>query len=353
MTVRHTTISLTVADYCQAYLRKDILVDPKYQRNAQVWPARVQSYLIETILRGFPIPKLALHQMTDVKSRRSIKYIVDGQQRTNALLSFFGGSLRLTQSLDLEDARGRTLDGLSPDLQTTFLSHQLQFDQFDAAAESVVREYFRRINSFTAPLNAEERRNAEFQGHMKWMILRLASRHTNTLVSLETLSDRQVIRMADHKLFSEIVDAMLVEVRTTDARKLSAMYRMYEHEGLSAEDEIVDAIDAAFDTILAWPLLRGAGLVKRTHIFYSLVLAVVAVQAQWATLQDINPDTIGKSIAADAERNLLRLEDVLESDPPDLYFRHFVKACTEKTNTWDQREARIKWLADAICGRSD
>ena len=351
--MRHTTISLTVADYCQACLRKDILVDPKYQRKAQVWPPRVQSYLIETILRGFPIPKLGLHQKTDVKKRRSIKYIVDGQQRTNALLAFFGGSLRLTQSLDLEEARGRTLDNLSPDLQTTFLSHQLQFDQFDAAAESVVREYFRRINSFTAPLNSEEKRNAEFQGYMKWMILRLAGRHTNTLVGLGTLSDRKVIRMADHKLFSEVVDAMLTEVRTNDARKLNAMYRMYEHEALPAEDEIVDAIDSAFDTILGWQLLRGTGLVERTHIFYSLLLAVVAVQSQWSTLQSINPHIIGKSVGTDAERNLLQLEDVLDSDPPDPYFKHFVQACTKKTNTWDQRQVRIKWFSDAICDTRD
>ena len=317
-----------------------------------MWPPPAQSYLIETILRGFPIPKLALHQTTDVKNRRSIKYIVDGQQRTNALLAFFGGSLRLTRSLDLEDARGRTLDDLSPDLQTTFLSHQLQFDQFDAAAESVVREYFRRINSFTAPLNAEERRNAEFQGKMKWMILRLSGRHSNTLVSLSTLTDRQVIRMADQKLFAEIVDAMLVDVRTTNASSLSSMYRMYEHEDPPDQEKIVRAIDSAFDTLLAWPGLRDTGLVKRTHIFYSLLLAIIAVESRWATLEHISPASVRQSVSDVAEQNLLKLEDVLSDEVPDQRYATFVKACTVKTNTWDQRQARIKWLSAAISERS-
>ena len=168
MNIRPNSITFTVADYCNAHKRQEVLVDRKYQRNSRVWPQRAQSYLIETILRGFPMPKLALHQKTDLTSRKSLKYVVDGQQRTNAIVDFFNGDLTLSRSLELEEARGRTLDSLSQELQETFLSYPLQFDQFEAADEDVVREYFRRINSFTTPLNPEERRHANFQGNMKW-----------------------------------------------------------------------------------------------------------------------------------------------------------------------------------------
>ena len=191
--MRPNTITSTVADYCNAYNRGEVLVDTKYQRNASVWPVRAQSYLIETILRGFPIPKLALHQQTDIKSRLSTKYVVDGQQRTMAIVDFFNDQLRLSRSIELLDARGKTFTGLSDDLQQEFLSYPLQFDQFEAVTEGEVREYFRRINSFTAPLNPEERRNANFQGNMKWLILQLADRHSDTLVLLDTLSEQQVV----------------------------------------------------------------------------------------------------------------------------------------------------------------
>lgn len=349
MSVHHTTITLTVADYCDAYNRNDVLIDRRYQRNAQVWPSNVQSYLIETILRGFPIPKFALHQKTDIRSRKTTKYIVDGQQRTLALLAFYNGDLRLSRSLDLEDARGCTLYELSPELQTLFLNHQLQFDQFAAASESVVREYFRRINSFTAPLNAEEKRNAEYQGNMKLLILRLAGHQSNTLVTLGTLTDRQVIRMADHKFFSEIIDALLTEVRTTDARKLNAMYREYDRSSIPKEKLMFDTINSAFDTILGWPLVRDTGLVRRTHIFYSLLLAVIAAKSQWPTLHAINPFLIGVPLSEQAESRLLELEDVLEANAPDGRYSSFVKACTEKTNTWDQRQERIRWFMSALC----
>ena len=85
------------------------------------------------------MPKLALHQQTDVKSRTSLKYVVDGQQRTNAIVDFFYGKLKLSETLELDEARGKTLDGLSEDLQQAFLSSPLQFDQFEAADDNVVR----------------------------------------------------------------------------------------------------------------------------------------------------------------------------------------------------------------------
>ena len=113
---------------------------------------------------GLSDTKLALYQQTDVKSRRSIKFVVDGQQRTLAILDFFEDKLSLSGSLEEATARGKRFSALPEELQREFLSYPLQFDQFEAVREDAVREYFRRINSFTAPLNPEERRNANFQG---------------------------------------------------------------------------------------------------------------------------------------------------------------------------------------------
>ena len=348
MIIRPNSITWTVADYCNAFNRKEVLVDKQYQRNARVWPERAQSYLIETILRGFPMPKLALHQQTDVKSRKSIKYVVDGQQRTNAIVDFFDGTLSLSPSLELQEARGRTFDDLTEDLQEAFLSYPLQFDQFEVAEEDVVREYFRRINSFTTPLNAEERRHAIFQGNMKWFILKLAERHTNTLVSLRTLSAQEVVRMADRKLFAEIVHAMLNGVKTTNTKMLNGLYRTYDADDVPEEDELLRAIDSACSTILGWRELLPTGLVQRSHIFYSLMLAVISVENKWPGPLLQGFEHANRIIQANAEQNLLALSDALMNGDEDSPFRAFVKASSEKTNTKDQRETRIKWLATAI-----
>src|ERR1700685_1871367 len=80
--------------------RGEIIVNKDYQRSDQVWPSVARSYLIETILKGFPIPKLCLYQVTDVKSRTTHKEIVDGQQRSVAIFDFFNNKFRLSKNDD-------------------------------------------------------------------------------------------------------------------------------------------------------------------------------------------------------------------------------------------------------------
>jgi hypothetical protein len=72
----------TIADYCAAMQRKEIVVNSDYQRSDKVWPPAARSFLIETILLNYSMPKLSLYQVTDVKSRKTYKEIVDGQQRS-------------------------------------------------------------------------------------------------------------------------------------------------------------------------------------------------------------------------------------------------------------------------------
>lgn len=354
MDARPNTIDSTVADYCGAFLRGELLIDKTYQRNASVWPDRAQSYLIETILKGFPIPKLAVHQKIDVKSRQAIKYIVDGQQRSNAIFDFYQGNLRLAKSLELIEAKGRTFDELDEELQESFLAYPLQLDQFDAVGDETVREYFRRINSFTAPLNPEERRSAEFQGNMKWFIHRLAERHSESLLGFGTFTEKKIIRKADQKIIAEIVHALLNGVTTTSAPVLRKMYREYDKEEIEQGDAIEEAIDGAFDYILEWEDIRDTNLVKRGYNLYSLILAIVGAKEGWGTIGEALGDRAGKGVSAGAERGLLELADVLASDEVERSHPHyqFYQATKEKTNTREQREVRVRVFAEALAPRN-
>ncbi len=52
---------MPIADYCVALERKEIVVNPEYQRSDKVWPPVAWPFLIETILLGYPIPKFFLY----------------------------------------------------------------------------------------------------------------------------------------------------------------------------------------------------------------------------------------------------------------------------------------------------
>lgn len=81
--------NMTVAEYCASMERKEIIVNKDYQRSDKVWPDVARSFLIKSILLGFPIPKIYLHSITHLKTRQTIKEIVDGQQRSRAIYDFF------------------------------------------------------------------------------------------------------------------------------------------------------------------------------------------------------------------------------------------------------------------------
>ena len=83
-----TSTNYTVADYCQAMINREIIVNRNYQRSDKVWPPAAKSFLIETVLLNYPIPKFSLFQKTDVRSWKTHKEIVDGQQRSQAIFEF-------------------------------------------------------------------------------------------------------------------------------------------------------------------------------------------------------------------------------------------------------------------------
>jgi hypothetical protein len=91
-----TPTSFTIAEYCKQMADRSIVVNKRYQRSERVWPTPARSYLIDTILSGYPIPKLSLYQKTDLKTRQTIKEIVDGQQRSKAVFDFFNDALKIT-----------------------------------------------------------------------------------------------------------------------------------------------------------------------------------------------------------------------------------------------------------------
>src|SRR3954464_7669718 len=105
--------------------RHEIIVNHDYQRSAKVWPPAARSFLIETILLGYPMPKLSLFQNTDVKTRKSIKEIVDGQQRSVAIHDFYHDKFSISRKTELVEAAGRSYSQLDELLQAKFLSYAL------------------------------------------------------------------------------------------------------------------------------------------------------------------------------------------------------------------------------------
>jgi hypothetical protein len=254
----------------------------------------------------------------------------------------------LSRTSELDDAKGKTFDQLPTEYQQKFVEYALSVDLFVSASYEEIREVFRRINSYTVPLNPEEKRHSQWQGEFKWFIYKLSKKFDQTFLNLGVFKDRQLVRMADAKLLSEITYALLNGITTTTAPTLDKLYKEYDDEFPHAKP-IADRISKAINTIVEWTEIHNSPLMK-PHIFYGLVLAVSHISrpvdkllAKYEPAADVKHKREG-TIA-----NLTTLAEALEefeSAPSKL--KDFTLASARTTNDAKRRTKIFEWLCKAI-----
>ena len=145
-------------------------------------------------------------------------------------------------------------------------------DVFTGALPEQIREVFRRINSYTVPLNPEEQRHATFQGEMKWFVYLLCRDFDQYVQEVGTFTQVNLVRMADAKLYSKIVHALVYGVQTTKKQHLDRLYKDFEVT-FGEGQEYYQRLYAAMMAVIELVDLHKGPLMK-PHIMYSLLLAV-------------------------------------------------------------------------------
>jgi hypothetical protein len=87
---------LTVSDILALKSQQMLVVNPEYQRGS-VWTPSQKKKLVDSVLRGYPIPLIYLHHIRQSAGKLvSERYeVIDGQQRINALSDFHDGAFKL------------------------------------------------------------------------------------------------------------------------------------------------------------------------------------------------------------------------------------------------------------------
>jgi hypothetical protein len=347
------TTTYPVADYLAMLERGEVTINKTYQRSAGIWSIAARSFLVETVLKNLPIPKLSLHQKTDPTTLMPHKDVVDGQQRTYALRDFREGKFRLSSRIDTEEWHGLAFEDLSSEDRRQFLNYGLSFDLLIGAEDEEVREIFRRMNTFTVALNYEEQRNAAFNGRLKWFIRDLTNEYADALLEAGAFKERGFLRMADAKLMTELAHAYFNGIATTNSRSLDKVYRDNDQD-FEAEEDLGQRLRKGLDFALSFEIFHDGPLFAKTYEFYAFVLAAMHVDEPVEPLEEqieleqppeLNPDE-------QLEENLGMLESALtadeEEDEVPSRFEPFVEASATRTNVRDQRIARTQWFCDAL-----
>lgn len=350
MKAKTSAAPMSVADFCRSLDQGTISVNHDYQREENVWNTFMKSYFIESILLGYPIPKIFLYVNYDLKAKSSRKEIVDGQQRSLALRQFFENRLRVSTRIETEEFKGKLYRQLDPLDQQSFLSYSLSIDEFSGVSEEEVREAFTRMNANNVSLNPEELRNAKFKGDFKWFVNRIAKAFREPLLQCRLISKRDVIRMADLRMFSEFFFILDSGIATTKSKEIDDLYLKYNNdfplEQLYGE--------ACSQSTAKW-LESGFGdfqNLTRRHIFYTHLAAIAEYDAPGSVTGKLDEKQIEHTDRI--AKKAIRTEDLDEalgaelSEGEEHPLREFIDACAAKTNVGQQKLIRFAYLLTAL-----
>ena len=328
--------SIVVQDLQGLHRRDELNLAPWYQRRS-VWSRPQKAYLINTLHEQKPVPTIYIRHSLDLESEKSIREVVDGQQRIKAILEYLNGGFAARHP-----AHGRRLafSALTKTQRATFLMTKLSVGYLIDATEPDVIDIFGRLNSVSKTLNPQERRNARFSGEFKQFCLREASNRISLWRSLRIFSANNVARMMEVQFVSDVVMNMLKGLSDYKASRLNAVYDEYDEEFPHAE-EVAERLERVFRCIAA--LKPGAisdTIFRRPPIFFSLLLALDSA----ATLPSKRR----------LESALHQIDEMFNADIPlsDRPNRdaEFIAACTASTQWIKTRRIRDSYIRATLGG---
>lgn len=252
--------------FWKRYQDGELELQPAFQRNP-VWQEKQKAYLIDTILRGYPIPEIYLQREVDPGG--SEKYVVvDGQQRIRACIEFIAGTVALGE--DSGSLSGDFFDDLSPENKQKIFEYRFLIRDLPPLSDGEIREIFGRLNRNNVALNPQELRHATYWGEFITSMTEISRREFWVTSGLFTSND--IRRMLDIEFVSEIAVARLFGLQNKKST-LDKFYQRFETEFPDRQDieETFGVVLSELAQLLDWPTQTRWS--KKTD-FYSLFLVL-------------------------------------------------------------------------------
>jgi hypothetical protein len=344
-------LPMTVAQLLKLREKQMLRVNPEYQRGP-VWTKMQRQKLIDSILRGYSLPKFYLHKITsgdsDLGLRSDVLEVIDGQQRILALEDFVKGGFNLLDPCDRDNHFPEFLrTNLCPwaerryrDLETQdrqrLDDYKLSVDVLVTENPSEARDLFIRLQAGT-PLSPQERRDA-WPGGMCTFIIDLAGKEglRSGHRFFEHIAGSPA-RGKHRQLAAKIV--MLLRERLagrsdlvdTKADRLDDLY--YTEVGFDPDGDEAKAIRRIFER--ADVILRRKSLARlREHTAIHLLLLIQALETEYSSGWEHKlPD-----ILAEFEKELAAQTVQAQGEIWERYGQH-ARTGSEKKTAIERRDA--------------
>lgn len=259
-----------------------INVEAEYQRG-KVWSEAQQAFLIDSILRGFDIPKLFLSKRPD--GSQHLFDVIDGKQRLTAIWRFVADEFALLRDLDpfpdLGHLGGQRWSDLSVEAKDRLQFANITVSTISDSTADEIRELFLRLQQ-GEPLNAAERRNAMAGPVRDFVAERLARHSVWQYLGLRSarlgLDEHAAILLA------------LVQGEGPVGLKGADLYKLYASDDFSADGEVALRTLTLFGRLEAVARFKPRSIRTRWGLV-DLFLALMRLETE---NREVGPETVAE-----------------------------------------------------------
>lgn len=168
--LRRDSNTMTIATFWEGYELEKYDFSPPYQR-ASIWSQEKQEFLIDSLLRNFPIPPIFLHQKIDAATGRTKYDLIDGKQRLTSIVRFLKDEIPVSSEFDTEEESEPKIAGKyfselgTPEfeeIKKAFWSYKIPIEYIDTSEKFLIDNIFDRLNRNGETLTGQELRNAQY-----------------------------------------------------------------------------------------------------------------------------------------------------------------------------------------------
>lgn len=261
---------LIIQDILNLYKREELNLRPWYQRKV-VWTQLQQSYLINTIHERMPIPSIYVRHSIDLNSGKSVREVVDGQQRLWSVIQYAGDAFAARHPKYEKPVR---FSQLTKAEKHQFLTTSLAVGYLLGADDGAVIEIFGRINSVAKKLSPQETRNAKYSGEFKHFCVRQAASRVNFWRTRNIFTALEIARMVEMQFIAELVMNLLEGLQDYSPKRIDTFYADNE-KTFSKQTSITKRLDDVFEILasLSESSIKDT-IFRRPPLFFSLFLIV-------------------------------------------------------------------------------
>ncbi len=346
---------LTISEFYDNYEQGKYKFDVKYQRKSNVWNEDKKSFLIDSILKNYPMPPIFMRPNIDTSKGKTKYDIVDGKQRLEAIIGFINNEIPLTAyffeddifvngASDIEkDISGKLFSEIQAekrfgDFIKQFWTYSINIDYLYEDDMNLISNIFDRLNRNGEPLTPQELRNAKFhQTHLLERIKELAGNE----FWQQRFGKLKIERMEEEEFISELFF-------------LTAENMIYE-----SSQEVIDKLFENYSK------REDAEIDGHRNRFLAVTDYIVSLNIDYDGYKRLNAPThlYGLySIAWYCTKNSIPMKQIRER-LLELYDEYFTKkskeysvtlqeyknSCSSRTRSRDQRVKRLNAIL-AYCG---